>query len=333
MSAMTFRILLVGCLLGVSCVSSSEAVDATFTWDPPINNMDGSPLEDLAGYRIYYGPASHVYSTTVDVGFATTATIANFAQGTTVFFTVSAYTSNGNVSLLNGELSWTAPAAQPPPFDITQVSKDGIPPMVSIAMERGGLKLGIWGTVGADVSVQVTTNLSTPLAWALMKNMTLTNAAPSLDGTPPPVPQNALEAAFIPAIEWFALSVSTSYPSQFFRVAMPYDYAVLADKVLRSKGYQTRLIVVRLPGETLHDVCYVTADKAYIDCSDDRFILALNYSGETIREIADDYSGYVSMNWTSASEFVYDNGVRLLGSTVVKTDSPASDPPLASTQT
>jgi hypothetical protein len=193
--------------------------------------------------------------------------------------------------------------------------------------------MGIWGTVGADVLVQTTTNLSNSLAWELLENMTLTNVVPSIDGTLPAVPQNALEAAFIPAIEWFALSVATSYPSQFFRVVMPYNYAVLADKVLRSKGYQTRLIVMRLPGETLHDVCYATEDKAYIDCSDDRYILALNYSGETIREIADNYSGYVSMNWTSASEFVLNNGVRQLGSTVVKTDSPILDPPLASTPT
>jgi hypothetical protein len=76
----------------------------------------------------------------------------------------------------------------------------------------------------------------------------------------------------------------------------------------------------------------VGEDAAYIDCSEDRFILALNYSGATIREIADDYGGYVSMNWTSASEFVFTNGVRQLVSTVVKTDSPSSDPPLAGTE-
>jgi hypothetical protein len=103
MSAMTFRILWVGCFLGGCGLSSLEAADAAFAWDPPVNYMDGSPLNDLAGYRIYYGQTSHTYSTTVDVGLATTAAIANLAQGKTFFFTISSYTSNGNESILNGE--------------------------------------------------------------------------------------------------------------------------------------------------------------------------------------------------------------------------------------
>lgn len=33
----------------------------TFGWEPPTENTDGSPLLDLAGYRIYYGPQSERY--------------------------------------------------------------------------------------------------------------------------------------------------------------------------------------------------------------------------------------------------------------------------------
>jgi hypothetical protein len=216
--------------------------------------------------------------------------------------------------------------------NITQARAGGIPPIVSLSIEKEGLKMGIWGTVGADILVQTSSNPANPLAWELLEALLLTNVAPSLAGTPVPAPRDTLAAAFVPAIEWFSPSGATSYLNQYFRVVMPYNYAVLADKVLKSKGFHTRLIVIRLPGETAHEVCYVSEDQAYIDCSEDRFILALNHSGDTIREIADDYSAYVNMNWTSASEFTYTNGGRQLIATVVKTD-PSSSEPLASPQT
>jgi hypothetical protein len=33
----------------------------TMSWEPPTENTDGSPLLDLAGYKIYYGPQSERY--------------------------------------------------------------------------------------------------------------------------------------------------------------------------------------------------------------------------------------------------------------------------------
>jgi hypothetical protein len=315
-------------MAGGCYVSGLEAADVSVTWDPPDGNTDGTPMNNLAGYRFYWGEASHSYSSTVDVGSLMTVTVRNLQQGHAFFFTVSAYNSNGNESVLAEEWMWTLQSVPP---DITSINAGGIPPVVSLTIAEKEMKMGIWGTVGADLLVQANSNLANPLAWEFLKNLTLTNVAPSSNGTPPADSQNTLETAFVPALEWFTLSIATSCTSQFFRVVMPYNYAVLADKVLKSKGYQTKLIVVRLPGETLHDVCYVGKDAAYIDCSENHYILALNYSGATIREIADDYGGYVNMNWTSASEFVFTNGVRQIVSTVVKTDSPSSDPQLAST--
>jgi hypothetical protein len=324
-SAVKFRILLVGCIAGECFVSGMNAAQVALAWDPPDGNTDGSSMNNLAGYRVYYGTGSRTYSSTVDVGLARATIVMDLNQELPFFYTASAYNSNGTESALAEELSWTFPVVPP---NLTQASVDGIPPVLSLVMEKGVVNMGIKGTVGAAVRVQTSTNLANPLGWELLHNLLLTNIAPSSDGMPPAVPQNTLEAAFVPALEWFSPVVATSSPCHFFRVVMPYSYAILADLVLKSKGYQPRLIVVRLPGETLHDICYVSDDQAYIDCSEDRFILALNYSGATIREIADDYSGYASMNWTSASEFTWANGERTLVSTVVKTDPPSSDPPL-----
>lgn len=329
---MNLRILLAGWVMVLGLVSGLEAADLAVSWDPPAGNTDGSTIKDLAGYRFYYGTAPRTYSSTMDVGLATAAVISNAQPGQTFYFTASAYNSNGTESAFSEEWSWTlASASTSSPPNITQTDAKGIPPVVYLSLQ-GGLKLGIRGTVGADLQVQTSTNLIDSLGWEVHQTILLTNAASALNGVAA-APQNALDAAFVPAFEWLDLSPATSNVSQFFRVVMPYDYAVLANKVLTGKGYQTRLIVIRLAGETQHDVCYVGGDQAYIDCSDDLFVLALNYSGATIRQIADDYGNYAKMNWTSASEFAFSNGSRQLLSTVVKTDPPASDPPLAGIQT
>jgi hypothetical protein len=47
---------------GRSSDGSNGARNITVSWIPPIANTDESVLEDLAGYRIYYGTASRDYS-------------------------------------------------------------------------------------------------------------------------------------------------------------------------------------------------------------------------------------------------------------------------------
>ncbi len=56
----------------------------TLSWNPPIQNADGSALTDLAGYRIYYGTSSGKYSEEVllDSPGLTSYVIDNLAPGT-----------------------------------------------------------------------------------------------------------------------------------------------------------------------------------------------------------------------------------------------------------
>ena len=51
----------------------------TLTWDAPTTNIDGSPLTDLAGYKVYHSQASGVYTDTdsKDVGNVTSINIQN----------------------------------------------------------------------------------------------------------------------------------------------------------------------------------------------------------------------------------------------------------------
>lgn len=109
------------------------------------------------------------------------------------------------------------------------------------------------------------------------------------------------------------------------------DYAILADHVLRPKGFGTRLIHVRLVGRVAHAVCYVTENRAYLDYNNRIYFSTLERSGPSIREIATKAADSLQANWTSASEFTYDykEDRKHFLATVVKTEPPSNDPDLA----
>lgn len=107
------------------------------------------------------------------------------------------------------------------------------------------------------------------------------------------------------------------------------DYAVLADYVLKRKGYGTRLIRVEMVGLNMgHAVCYVTESRAYLDYNNRVYTFKLESSGPTIREIADSVADSFDANWTFAQEFTLDSYktyAKRAVFTVVKTDPPAAD--------
>jgi hypothetical protein len=84
---------------------TARAADITLSWDPPTENSDGTPLSDLAGYKIYYGTSSGNYTTVVDVMNATIYTIKNLPEGFTYYFAVTAYDIYGNESEFSNEVS------------------------------------------------------------------------------------------------------------------------------------------------------------------------------------------------------------------------------------
>ena len=67
---------------------------ATLSWSPPTENVDGTPLTNLAGYRVLYGQASASLNQQVDIPTAgvTSAVIEGLASGTW-YFAVKAYTT------------------------------------------------------------------------------------------------------------------------------------------------------------------------------------------------------------------------------------------------
>ncbi|MGB8328245.1 MAG: putative Ig domain-containing protein [Steroidobacteraceae bacterium] len=77
-------------------VTAAATGSATLSWTPPTQNSDGTPLTNLAGYRIYEGPSTSALARTADVANAglTTYLVANLASGTH-YFSVTAYNSAG----------------------------------------------------------------------------------------------------------------------------------------------------------------------------------------------------------------------------------------------
>ena len=77
-------------------VEQSSNGSATLSWEPPTQRTDGSPLTDLAGYRIAYGnaPDSLGQKVTLDNPGVTTYVVDNLSQGTW-YFAMTAFDSSG----------------------------------------------------------------------------------------------------------------------------------------------------------------------------------------------------------------------------------------------
>ena len=76
------------------------------SWTAPTTNEDGTPLTDLAGFRLYYGSRSGEYTEVITVGNFTTAEIGGFGPGT-YYLAVTAYDIYGNESAFSNEIDHT----------------------------------------------------------------------------------------------------------------------------------------------------------------------------------------------------------------------------------
>lgn len=74
------------------------ASTATLAWSPVIDPT-------VAGYKVYVGTASGLYSRDITVGNLTSYTVDSLSLGNTYFFVVTAYSSDGGESLASNEVS------------------------------------------------------------------------------------------------------------------------------------------------------------------------------------------------------------------------------------
>ncbi|HXR48942.1 MAG TPA: fibronectin type III domain-containing protein [Candidatus Limnocylindrales bacterium] len=136
-------------LMAATSPSVFGAQSVTLAWSPVTN-------ADLAGYNVYYGPASHTYTNITSVGNVTNATISGLVEGGTYYFAATALSTAGLESGYSAEVSYsvttTLPAVQ---LQVTPAKQ---------------FILTITGTIGHTYNIQASQNLIT---WTVIGSVTV----------------------------------------------------------------------------------------------------------------------------------------------------------------
>ena len=85
----------------------AEPVTARVAWDNPTENVDGTPLTDLAGTRVYRGTTSSNYTYVMDAGPTNACTMPGFEVGVTYYLATVAYALSGAESAFSKEYVFT----------------------------------------------------------------------------------------------------------------------------------------------------------------------------------------------------------------------------------
>lgn len=216
----------------------------TLRWDAPTTNADGSPLTDLAGYRLGHGTTSNNYSENVSLGLVTSYTFAALGVGPH-FFGVYAGDSNGNESVRSNEHTLTISQGPPPPTCPPPQPADE-----SQTVQCTSPQVGSW-TQTRTYSCQGTT--WTAGAW------TPASAPPGVCVTPPPTQQwrvapiaagtrpvyeavlNTAGATLVRGNQEGSVPVGTPCGNELFRLSNN-SYRAIADAqaILNSPTYRGR---------------------------------------------------------------------------------------------
>jgi hypothetical protein len=110
----SLSLLLPGCGTAIEGISGIPPVPSgnsiTLAWQAPVTNDDGSQLKDLAGYKVYYGLSSGIYTDIKVVRGETTCRIDDLPGETMIYLAVSAFDTSRNESRLSTELETYLPA-------------------------------------------------------------------------------------------------------------------------------------------------------------------------------------------------------------------------------
>jgi hypothetical protein len=104
--------ILLACLSLAFAATPAQAQQVQLAWDAPVQ-ANGTPVPNLAGYKLHYGSQSGQYKSMVSVGMSTTYTVTNLSAGQTYYFAATAYDANGTESAFSNEVSVTLPTNPP----------------------------------------------------------------------------------------------------------------------------------------------------------------------------------------------------------------------------
>lgn len=104
-------ILTISSILAYSLMPIKKTI---LSWDAPTTNMDGTPLTDLMGYKIYCGNTTGNYTIIRDVSNVTQYLLTNlFTAGGVYYCAVTAYDSFGNESDYSNEVNFNYKLTKP----------------------------------------------------------------------------------------------------------------------------------------------------------------------------------------------------------------------------
>lgn len=90
----------------IQVAGGSAMGSANLRWSPPTQTVDGQPLTDLAGYRVYYSQSATDLNRVVTVADrSSTEVVVHDLDPGTWYFCVTAYTSQGAESLRSNVVS------------------------------------------------------------------------------------------------------------------------------------------------------------------------------------------------------------------------------------
>lgn len=149
-------------------VCTNPTVSVGLTWP-------ASSDTSVVGYKVYYGTASGVYTRSLNVGNATTATLSNLVAGTRYYFAATAYNGSGVESPYSIEtngafqarfalgISGFSRTSGTTSFNLTSAAANAIaiPLTFTVVTKR------ITADIGNPITLQFTTNLATP-TWQLL---------------------------------------------------------------------------------------------------------------------------------------------------------------------
>jgi PKD repeat protein len=134
-------------LMTIVMSAQLQAAEVQLTWTAPATNVDGTPLTDLAGYRVYYGQTSGNLTLKVDVGNQTTYLLSGLVGGQVYYFAVTAYDTSGNESRLSDGASATTLSDTPPPSvaSFTGTPITGSAPLTVTFTDTSTGQITTWG--------------------------------------------------------------------------------------------------------------------------------------------------------------------------------------------
>lgn len=138
-------------LLALLLPFAAVAGEATVSWTAPTERTDGTPLDGLSGYIVFWGQASREYTESAFVD-ALSLRVEGLDTGTW-YFTVVAVDLNGLESEYSAEVSKTFAEAPPePPGDLTVASQT----VYTLVQTADRIALVAVGTVPAGTACDAT---------------------------------------------------------------------------------------------------------------------------------------------------------------------------------